>query len=177
VGRPRDQEGRALKQDDVCLELYVSHRRALLTYANRIVRDPGRAEDVVQEAFLRLRTAAAANLLEEPVAYLYRIVRNLALDLQRHLTFEGRHEVAGAHELAAKVAEALPSPEAAAAAREEFRNLLKALDELPARTRIALEMHRLGGFKLKEIAAHLGVSISTAQALVAEGIEYCQNRI
>jgi RNA polymerase sigma factor (sigma-70 family) len=166
-----------LKQDDDCLELYVSHRRALLTYANRIVRDPGRAEDVVQEAFLRLRTAAATNLIEEPVAYLYRIVRNLALDLQRHLTFEGRHEVAGAHELAVKVAEALPSPEAAAAAREEFRNLLKALDELPARTRIALEMHRLGGFKLKEIAAHLGISISTAQALVAEGIEYCQNRI
>ncbi|MPZ30789.1 MAG: hypothetical protein GEV13_07290 [Rhodospirillales bacterium] len=85
-GRPRDQEGRALKQD---VELYVAHRRALLTYANRIVRDPGRAEDVVQEAFLRLRTAAAANLLDEPVAYLYRIVRNLALDLQRHLTFEG----------------------------------------------------------------------------------------
>jgi RNA polymerase sigma factor (sigma-70 family) len=166
-----------LKQDDDCFELYVSHRRALLTYAHRIVRDPGRAEDVVQEAFLRLRTASAANLLDEPVAYLYRIVRNLALDLQRHLTFEGRHEVAGADELAAKVAEALPSPEAAAAARQEFRNLLKAIDELPSRTRIALEMHRLGGFKLREIAQHLGISISTAQALVAEGIEYCQTRI
>lgn len=166
-----------MKHDDDCLELYVAHRRALLTYANRIVRDPGRAEDLVQEAFLRLRAASSATLLEEPVAYLYRIVRNLALDLQRHLAFEGRHEVSGADELAGKVADALPSPEAAAAAREEFRNLLKALDELPPRTRIALEMHRLGGFKLKEIAAHLGISISTAQALVAEGIEYCQNRI
>lgn len=166
-----------MNPDDDCLELYVAHRRALLTYANRIVRDPGRAEDLVQEAFLRLRAASSATLLEEPVAYLYRIVRNLALDLQRHLTFEGRHEVSGAEALAAEVADALPSPEAAAAAREEFRNLLKALDELPPRTRIALEMHRLGGFKLKEIAAHLGISISTAQALVAEGIEYCQNRI
>ena len=166
-----------MKQDDVCLELYVAHRRALLSYATRIIRDPGRAEDVVQEAFLRLRTAAATNLLDEPVAYLYRIVRNLSLDLQRHLTFEARHEVTGADEVAARVAEPLPSPEAASAAREEFRNLLKALDELPPRTRIALEMHRLGGFKLREISQHLGVSISTAQALVAEGIEYCQSRI
>lgn len=166
-----------MNQSDRCLELYLAHRSALLTYANRIIKDPGRAEDLVQEAFLRLRAASSATLLEEPVAYLYRIVRNLALDLQRHLVFQGRHEVAGADELAARIAESLPSPEAAAAAREEFRNLLKALDELPPRIRIALEMHRLGGFKLKEIAAHLGVSISTAQALVAEGIEYCQNRI
>lgn len=166
-----------MNQSDRCLELYLAHRSALLTYANRIIKDPGRAEDLVQEAFLRLRAASSATLLEEPVAYLYRIVRNLALDLQRHLVFQGRHEVAGADELAARIAESLPSPEAAVAAREEFRNLLKALDELPPRIRIALEMHRLGGFKLKEIAAHLGVSISTAQALVAEGIEYCQNRI
>lgn len=166
-----------MTQSDRCLELYLAHRSALLTYATRIIKDPGRAEDLVQEAFLRLRAASSTTRLEEPVAYLYRIVRNLALDLQRHLTFEGRHEVAGADDLAARIAEAVPSPEAAAAAREEFRNLLKALDELPPRIRIALEMHRLGGFKLREIAAHLGISISTAQALVAEGIAYCQNRI
>lgn len=166
-----------MEQNDRCLELYVAHRSALLTYANRIVKDPGRAEDLVQEAFLRLRTASSATLLEEPVAYLYRIVRNLALDLHRHLTFERRHEVAGVDGLAAEVPEPVPSPESTAAAREEFRNLLRALGELPPRTRLALEMHRLGGFKLREIAAHLGISVSTAQALVAEGIEYCQNRI
>ena len=166
-----------MEQNDRCLELYIAHRSALLTYANRIIKDRGRAEDLVQEAFLRMRAASSAHPLEEPVAYLYRIVRNLALDLHRHLSFEGRHEVGGAEELAARVPEAVPSPEAAAAAREEFGNLLKALGELPPRTRIALEMHRLGGFKLREIAAHLGISISTAQALVAEGIEYCQSRI
>lgn len=166
-----------MEQNDRCLELYVAHRSALLIYARRIIKDPGRAEDLVQEAFLRLRAASSITVLEEPVAYLYRIVRNLALDLHRHLAFEGRHEVAGADELAAIVPETAPSPEAAAAAREEFRNLLTALAELPPRTRVALEMHRLGGFKLKDIAAHLGVSTSTAQALVAEGIEYCQSRI
>lgn len=166
-----------MDSQDRCLEVFINHRSALLTYANRLVKDTAQAEDLVQEAFIRMRTAAATTIFDEPSAYLYRIVRNLALDLQRHLTFEGRHEVSGVDELAAEVADALPSPEVAAAARQEFRNLLKALDELPPRTRIALEMHRLGGFKLREIAAHLGISVSTAQALVAEGVEYCQNRI
>jgi len=162
---------------DRCLEVYLNHRGALLIYANRLVKDTAQAEDLVQEAFIRLRTAAATTIFDEPAAYLYRIVRNLAVDFQRHLTFEGRHEVSGVDGLAAEVADALPSPEDATAARQEFRNLLKALDELPPRTRLALEMHRLGGFKLREIAAHLGISVSTAQALVAEGVEYCQNRI
>jgi RNA polymerase sigma factor (sigma-70 family) len=162
---------------DRYLELYLNHRGALLTYANRLVKDSARAEDVVQEAFLRLRGAAATTIFEEPLAYLYRIVRNLALDLERRLAVEGRHEVGGVEDLAAGVPDAVPSPEAAAAAREEFQKLLRALDELPERTRIAVEMHRLGGYRLREIAAHLNISISTAQALVAEGVEYCQTRI
>jgi len=166
-----------VEQQDRCLELFLVHRSALLTYANRLVKDTAQAEDLVQEAFIRLRAAAATTRFDEPVAYLYRIVRNLAVDLQRHLTFEGRHEISGADGLAATVSDDSPSPEDVAAARQEFRNLLKALDELPPRVRIALEMHRLGGYRLREIAAHLGISLSTAQALVAEGVEYCQNRL
>lgn len=48
------------------LRLYVDHRRKLVEYANGILRDPGRAEDVVQESFLRFRSATTARLLDEP---------------------------------------------------------------------------------------------------------------
>lgn len=73
------------------LRLYIDHRRKLVEYAGGIVRDPGRAEDVVQEAFLRFRAAASGRLLKEPVGYLYRIVRNLALDRLRRTVLEGRY--------------------------------------------------------------------------------------
>ena len=39
--------------------------------------------------------------------------------------------------------------------------------ELPERTRVALEMHRFGGFKLREIAAHLGISVTVTHELIA----------
>lgn len=165
-----------MTQDDRSLELFVAYRGKLLTYATGIVGDPARAEDIVQDAFLRYRDAAASRSVREPLAYLYRIVRNLAVDLQRRLKTEDRYFVGSSDEIALEIAEAKPSPEAAAAARQELRNLLDALAELPERTRIALEMHRLGGCTLKEIAERLGISTSMAQILVVEGVAYCQSR-
>ena len=54
---------------------------------------------------------------------------------------------------------------------------MEAIAELPERTRIALEMHRFGGCKLKEIAAALGISIPLAHILVAEGVQHCKRRL
>ena len=49
--------------------------------------------------------------------------------------------------------------------------------ELPERTRIALELHRFGECTFKEIAAHLGISVGLAHALVIQGLEHCRARL
>jgi RNA polymerase sigma-70 factor (ECF subfamily) len=54
---------------------------------------------------------------------------------------------------------------------------MEAMAELPERTRIALMMHRFDGFKLRDIAAHLGISVALAHALVYEGLEHCRRRL
>lgn len=165
--------------NDVKLDLYFAHRPALVEYAATLLGDRGHAEDLVQEAFLRFvpdgRPGDAAIL--NPAAYLYRIVRNLAFDGHRRSLLEGQHMEGGADQAATTVAADIPSPEAAASARQELERVLAAMAELPERTRIALEMHRFGGCKLKEIAAHLGISTSMAQILVIEGVRHCQRRL
>ena len=70
-----------------------------------------------------------------------------------------------------------PTPEASTTARDELRLLNAAMAELPGRTRIALEMRRFGGCKLKDIAAHLGISVTTAHEIIAEGIAHCRRRV
>jgi RNA polymerase sigma-70 factor (ECF subfamily) len=155
--------------------LYLAHRGELVNYASAIVGDRALAEDVVQEAWLRFGAAAEGRRLDEPIGFLFRVVRNLAVDGRRKLTRE-----AGTVEADGGIADSAldyPSPEAEAAAREELQLLREAMAELPERTRIALEMRRFGGLKLREIAERLGVSITVVHEIVAEGIAHCRRRV
>lgn len=166
---------------DRTLALFTAHRGALVNYASGIVGDSGQAEDVVQEAWLRFGRVAKGRPLEEPVGYLYRIVANLALDRRRRASLENRAragDMAGDVErLAVEVADQTPSPEDEAIARQELERVMAAMAELPERTRIAIEMHRFGGCTLKEIARHLGISVSMAHVLVVQGIKHCQRAL
>jgi RNA polymerase sigma factor (sigma-70 family) len=161
-------------QDDADeLSLFLSHRTALVDYAGAIIKCRAGAEDVVQEAYIRFSAAAGSAVrspggrIVQPLAYLYRIVRNLALDLARRQALEGRPQ-------SCRGLEALPSPvpnpEHDMLYRDELRVLAHALAELPERTRIAFAMHRLQRCTLQEVADHLGVSVVRAHQLVKEAV-------
>lgn len=164
-------------RNESILALYVAHRDQLVDYASKILDDRAHAEDVVQEAYLRLDAAATTRLLGEPLRYLYRIVRNLALDTRRGLQRDRKRLVPDDGTTVADIREDRPSPEATAVARDELRVMSEAMAELPERTRIALELHRFGECTFKEIAAHLGISVGLAHALVIQGLEHCRARL
>lgn len=159
------------------LAIYLAHRAELLSYANRFLSDFSRAEDVVQEAYVRFAMAADRKLLADPLSYLFRIVRNLALDTRRSADRERSRFVSDSDAGLAGAPRDAPSPEAEAVAREELRLLAEAMAELPESTRIALEMHRFGHHSVRQIAASLGVSVGTAHALIVNGLEHCRDRL
>lgn len=169
------------RNDKRILALFVDHRSQLVRYAAGIVGERGLAEDVVQDAYLRLERAerkrADDEALDEPLAYLFHVVRNLAIDVRRRLGRERGHAVPDTAVNAAEIAEDRPDPEAQAIARDQLRALQAALEELPRRSRIALEMHRFGGYRIVDIAAHLGVSVGTAHALVVDALDHCKSRL
>ena len=156
----------------------MEHRRALVEYAARIVGSRAQAEDLVQEAWFRLDAAVRKRAIHEPLAYLYRIVRNLALDGRSAALREGQVVVSSDFsEIARSSQFSGPTPEGIALYKDELRQLLRAMDELPERTRIAFQMHRLGGYKLREIACHLNISLPLAHTLVVDGLEHCKERL
>ncbi len=160
-------------------ELFLLHRTALVDYAMPIVGDRARAEDVVQEAFIRFAPGGPKPqaTIDHPLGYLYRIVRNLAVDCRRRVARDRALAGQNLEVAAIAVPDERADPEVEAAAREEVRLLIAAMDELPERTRLALEMRRLEGAKLREIAERLGVSITVAHQIVAEGIAHCRRRV
>ncbi|WP_422367409.1 sigma-70 family RNA polymerase sigma factor [Pelagibius sp.] len=167
--------------DSTALAVFTSHRAALVNYASSIVGERSLAEDVVQDAYLRLqraeRTRSSDEPLDEPLSYLFHIVRNLAIDVRRRLSRERGHAMPGGAATAGDIAEDRPGPEAQAIARDQLRVLQEALAELPDRSRLALEMHRFGGYRIVDIAAHLGVSVGTAHALVVDALDHCKQRL
>ena len=160
---------------DPTLALYLKHRGSLVNYANGIVRDRAGAEDVVQEAYLRFSSASSdERLITSPVSYLYRIVRNLALDWVHRTSDSASTGPAAALE---QVAQDGPTAEDVLHYRDELRILTDALAELPERTRIAFTMYRLEGCTLQQVGDRLGVSVVRAHQLVKDAILHAARRL
>lgn len=155
--------------DDKVL-LYTTHRAALIEYALPIVGDRTRAEDVVQEAFMRFapQEGSADADVKRPLGYLYRIVRNLAYDLTRRRAVEDR--ALKDDRSWWKVPTDAGTPEQDLSHRQQLDALEAALAALPESVRRAVTMHRSGDFTLQQIADALDVSLNTAHRWVRQGI-------
>lgn len=176
---PRPVTTDSVQDDDSRLRLYLAHRAALVEYATPIVGDRMRAEDVVQEAYMRFAPRSGGTSddvkVEQPAAYLYRIVRNLAYDLRRRLSADKRRDEA--HLVLSETLPPAVSPEEEALQRDELRRAEDALAELPDNVRRAFEMNRIGGYTLQETADHLGVPLSTAARWAQTALMHVARRL
>lgn len=163
-------------RNDSTAKLYLTHRASLIDYATPIVGDRARAEDVVQEAFIRFAPSQrVGQAVEQPLSYLYRIVRNLALDWTRRRALEHRQQTADA--VWWMVPPTPRTPEQEFSHREDVAHVEDILAGLPHQVRLAVEMHRLGGYTLQEVADHLGLSVSTAHRLVRDALVRIGSRL
>ncbi len=168
--------GYRVRPETETLRLYRTNRGRLVRFAAGIVADRGQAEDLVQEAFIRFDAAASKQRPDDPLAYLFNIVRNLARDGLRRRKLERAHFVCAPAPVVENVSESVP-PDAILSGRDDLRILAQALADLPGRSRTALQLYRLEGLKLHEIASHLGVSVGCAHKLVTDALEHCRERL
>jgi RNA polymerase sigma-70 factor (ECF subfamily) len=155
---------------------FIAYRAALIKIATPIVGCRAHAEDIVQEAFVRVTEhASKADDIRHPVAFIFQVVRHLALDRSRRLKLETRH--AGESEIPDAGPSAAASPEETTIGRDQLRIVNDALRELPDSCRLAFEMHRLGGYTHKEIALALGVSPSLVDKHIRAALTHCRMRL
>jgi RNA polymerase sigma-70 factor (ECF subfamily) len=158
------QERQAKQHLDVSLDadaLFMGHRKALISYSARILGSRDAAEDIVQEAYLRFGFGnSPTQTAREGLAYLYRIVRNLSLDIVKRRKIEQRAQnVDPPFWIVPRVAE---TPEQTTMFCDEVRIAQQVLASLPKDIQVAVEMHRHGGCTLEVVAEHLGISVATA---------------
>ena len=154
----------------------MENRPALVEYAAPIVGSRSTAEDAVQEAYFRFvpPPGPPANV-GSPASYLFRIVRNIAIDMARRVSSEMRRDIQFAQLIDGTTHPS--SPEEKTLHREELAIVLAALEELPPQTRQAFEMKRLHGDTYDQIAARLGMSRSHAHRLAQTALTHIMHRL
>jgi RNA polymerase sigma-70 factor (ECF subfamily) len=151
---------RVAERDRAAFELlYHRYVRSIFGLALRRLRDRGRAEEAVQEAFAAIWRSASSYRPERgaPGAWLYAVARNAIVD--RFRSSGGAESVAEVPEL---VSNEPGPPERAEAAFVSWR-VHRALEELPAREREVIELAYWSGMSQSEIADYLAIPLGTVK--------------
>ena len=168
VDRARAGDGEAFR------ELVEDHSRAVFRLAFRMVGDAGRAEDVVQETFLKaFRSLEQFDGRAAFATWLHRIAANCALDALRRSRREGarRAELPENGEEGLWMASAEPSPERRARSEEIGRALRRSLELLSPLERAAFSLRHFEGRSVAEICAALNVNEGAAKQAVFRAVQ------
>ncbi|MDZ5633837.1 sigma-70 family RNA polymerase sigma factor [Janthinobacterium sp. GMG1] len=152
----------------------------------RLARHLGCAElasDSLHDAWLRLGTLAAgdgAALAHSPVAYVFRVACNAAMDsLRRNRAWlytdegDGGGAGAGAAGLVDFLADTAAGPERLAELQADVRRLAQAVELLPRRHRQVLEALRVDELTRQEVAERHDMSLRNVDTALRQALDHC----
>lgn len=139
----------------------------MLGYATRLLGDRTEAEDIAQDAMVRLwRIAPDWRQGEAKVTtWLFRVVTNLCADRRR---MRQRRRLSALDD-APDVEDGAPGAVAALIEADRMAALTAALDELPDRQREAVVLRHIEGLTNPEIAAVMDIGVEAVESLTARG--------
>jgi RNA polymerase sigma factor (sigma-70 family) len=141
---------------------------SLLKLLKRRGRSQEDAEDLIQEAFLRLMEYCRTESVRDEAGFLQRTVMNLSIDRHR---VDSRHPTAAqcVEEFAEILVDHSPTPEQVLAAEQRLEEVRRALNAAGPKARDIYLAHR-AGYKYGELATIHGVSVSTIEKYVARAV-------
>ncbi len=160
----------ALDVDRFVADMFRAEGVSLVRLARLFVDDRNAAEDLVQEAFIRL--ARSAHRIEDPArapAYLRSIVLNLARDHNRRGLVSLRHR--------SPLVDVQAGIDDEIAIRDDQRRMLDALRDLPARQRACLVLRYYDELGVDDIASTLGISRNSVKTHLQRGLAALETRL
>jgi RNA polymerase sigma factor (sigma-70 family) len=122
------------------------------------------AEDLVQDAWVRMASHASSESVVNPEAFLMRTAINLSIDAHRSKLLRG--EEVAIDDL--PLVDAAPGAEALLLGKERLARMTVCIERLPERTREIFLAHRLDGRSYTDIARELGISIKAVEKQVTK---------
>jgi RNA polymerase sigma factor (sigma-70 family) len=171
---PPDPRGRP-ENPSAVLDAFVRHESALKRFILRMLRNPRDVDDIAQEAFLRAYAVEHGRAIEQPKSFLFRIAKHVAL---KQLTRKANKLTAYMEDSdVSEVIETASSAEDEVSARQALALHCEAVAELSPQCRQVYLLRKVHGLSHKEIAAHLGIAVSTVEKHLIKGVEQCDRYV
>ena len=170
VPRSRAEAPSTRDTDAFVVAMFQEHGRGLVRMVRLFVDDRNAAEDLVQEAFIRL--ARSAHRIEDDrkaAAYLRSIVLNLARDHNRRGLVSLRHRL--------PLDDRVASVEDTVVLSEEHQQVVEALRSLPRRQRDCLILRYYDELAIDDIAATLDISRNSVKTHLTRGMRALESAL
>lgn len=166
VLKPTEQQTIA---GSACEQYHAELHRFLM----RRLQNAQQAQDLAQEAYLRLLRVERSELVRQPRAYLYRIAVNLLSEFRLRAQ---REPIVFDSDVLAQAAEHVadtPADEGDRAADAQQIELL--LEQLPPLYRAIFVLRKRDGLSYPEIAQQLDISVHTVKKYLARAVAKCRS--
>jgi RNA polymerase sigma-70 factor (ECF subfamily) len=161
--------------DQAFEELFRAYYSELCGFAADYLNSVDRARDIVHDAFLKIwKDKKNIKIKTSLKAYLYKTVRNMALNKIRNSNVRG--------EILNELSTELDGISKRTAIDEVELNKIrdeidKAISELPERRRMAFLLHRRHGFTYKEVAKIMGVATKTVENQIGRALKSLRSKL
>lgn len=152
-------------------KLYDLYADSLFGFMLYKCGDSDKAQDFVQEAFIKLWTNCSKVIYEKAKPYLYTIANNLFLDDYAHQKVVLKHKKLGVKNIT------IETPEYLIEEQEFLKKLQGAIAGLPEKQREVFLMNRIDKKKYKEIAEELSISVKAVEKRMTLALKTLRTQI
>jgi len=151
-------------------QLFREHNEALIRFLLTRLRSRQEAQEVAQEAYVRLLSLEERGAVSYLRAFLFKTAANLAVDRLRRANVHAR---ATTRELFRELSDGR-TPERRLAGAQEIEQLAALVEQLPPKCRQAFILNRFHGLDFGVIAAQMGLSERMTRTYVVRALLFCK---
>lgn len=156
-------------------DLINHYHKPILSYLERLLHDPEKAEDIVQETFLKFLLQLKVKQTPENVqAWLYKVATNLCRDYWRSASYRKERD------LLSRLPEKRDRQAQVAEVYDHFETrmeIIKLLDELPKTQRDIVILRFYNDLKLHEVAVVMACPVGTIKSRLFHALRFLKSRI
>jgi RNA polymerase sigma factor (sigma-70 family) len=157
------------------LDAFIRNQIALRHFIGRFIRNSSDVDEIAQEAFLQAFSVEKTEAVEQPKSLLFRIAKHVAVSRLRRKA----NQIVSYLEdsVDSDVLQTEDSPEDEVSARQTLALHCEAVSALPPQCRQVYLLRKVHGLSHKEIAAQLGIAVSTVEKHLIKGGQDCSRYV